>query len=89
MGNIYIIMRTLCHHVAALYNAPFNMPSDLVEPLEVALRNKEAMVASDLHYAGILLNPDVIKDMELCDDQHVMPGLMRVFQRFTDTTEEF
>jgi hypothetical protein len=25
MGNVYMIMRTLHHHVAALYNAPFNM----------------------------------------------------------------
>jgi hypothetical protein len=89
MGNVYIIMRALRHHVAALRNAPFNMPSDLVEPLEVALRNREAMVASNLHYTGVLLNPHLIKDMELRDDQHAMPRLMRVFQRLTDTTEEF
>jgi hypothetical protein len=89
MDNVYIIMRALCHHVAALRNAPFNMPSDLIELLEVALRNKETLVASDLHYAGALLNPDLIKDMELRDDQHAMAGLMRVFQRLTDTTEEF
>jgi hypothetical protein len=42
MGNIYMIMRALCHHVVALHSAPFNMPSDLVEPFEVALRNREA-----------------------------------------------
>jgi hypothetical protein len=36
MGNVYMIMRALRHHVAALHNAPFNMPSDLVEPFEVA-----------------------------------------------------
>jgi hypothetical protein len=89
MDNVYIIMRALCHHVAALRNAPFNMPRDLIELLEVALRNKETLVASDLHYAGALLNPDLIKDMELRDDQHAMAGLMRVFQRLTDTVEEF
>ena len=63
MGNIYIIMKALRHHVIALHNAPFNMPSDLVEPLEVAFRNREAIVASNLHYAGALLNPHLIKDM--------------------------
>jgi hypothetical protein len=89
MGNVYMIMRALRHHVAALHNAPFNMPSYLVEPFEVALRNKEALVASDLHYAGALLNPYLIKDMELCDDQNAMAGLMRVFQRLTNTAEEF
>jgi hypothetical protein len=57
MGNVYMIMRALRHHVAALHNVPFNMPNDLVEPLEVVLRNKEALVASDLHYASVLLNP--------------------------------
>jgi hypothetical protein len=89
MGNIYMIMRALCHHVASLHNAPFNMPSNLVEPFEVALRNREALVASDLHYVGALFNPYLIKDMELCDDQNVMARLMRVFQRLTDTAEEF
>jgi hypothetical protein len=89
MGSVYIIMRALRHHVVALRNAPFNMPSNLVEPLEVALRNREAMVVSDLHYTGVLLNPHLIKDMELRDDQHAMAGLMRVFQRLTNTTEEF
>jgi hypothetical protein len=89
MGNVYMIMRALRHHVAALHNAPFNMPSDLVEPFEVALQNREALVASDLHYAGALLNPHFIKDMELRDDQNAMAGLMRVFQRLTDTAEEF
>jgi hypothetical protein len=44
MGNVYIIMRTLQHHVAALR----------------ALRKREAMVASDLHYVGALLNPHFI-----------------------------
>jgi hypothetical protein len=88
-GNVYMIMRALCQHVAALHSAPFNMPSDLVEPFEVVLRNKEALVASDFYYAGALLNPHLIKDMELRDDQNAMAGLMRVFQRLTDTAEEF
>jgi hypothetical protein len=68
MGNVYMIMRALHHHVVALCNAPFSMPNDLVEPLEVAMRNRKALVASDLHYAGALLNPHLIKDMELRDD---------------------
>jgi hypothetical protein len=89
IGNVYIIMRALCHYMATLRNAPFNMPSNLVEPLEVALKNREAMVASNPHYAGALFNPHCIKDMELRDDQHAMVGLMRVFQRLSDTAEEF
>jgi hypothetical protein len=88
-SNVYMIMIALRHHVATLHNAPFNMPSDLVEPFEVALRNREALVASDLYYAGALLNPHLIKDMELRDDQNAMAGLMRVFQRLIDTAEEF
>ena len=82
-------IRALCHHVTALHNAPFNMPNDLVESFEVFLRNREAMVASDFHYAGALLNPHLIKNMELRDDENAMAGLMRVFQKLTDTAEEF
>jgi hypothetical protein len=48
-----------------------------VEPFEVALRNREALVASDLYYAGALLNPHLIKDMELHDDQNAMAGLSK------------
>jgi hypothetical protein len=80
MGTVYMIMRALHHHVASLHNAPFSMPNYLMEPFEVVLRNREALVASDFHYAGALLNPHLIKDMELCDDQNAMAGLMRVFQ---------
>jgi hypothetical protein len=65
------------------------MPGHLVEPLEVALKIREAMVASDLHYVGALFNPHFIKDMELRDNQYVMAELMRVFQRLSDTAEEF
>jgi hypothetical protein len=89
MGNVYMIMKALRHHVAALSNAPFNMSSDLVERLEVALRNKEAMVSSDLHYAGPLPNPYLIKDIELRNDQNTMAGLMMVFQRLTNTAKDF
>jgi hypothetical protein len=39
MGNGYMIMRALRQHVAALHNAPFKMPSNLVEPLvEISVR---------------------------------------------------
>jgi hypothetical protein len=62
-------MRALCRHVVARQNAPFNMPSHLVEPLEVVLRNREALVYSDLHYAGALFNVYLIQDMESRDDQ--------------------
>ena len=68
MGNIYMIMRALHHNVATLCNAPFNMPNDLVKPLEDALRNREALIASDFHYVDVLLNLYLIKDMELLDD---------------------
>jgi hypothetical protein len=89
MGKVYMIIKALREHVAALHNAPFNMPNNLMEPLEVALKNREALVASDLHYAGALFNPHLIKDMELHNDQNAMAGLMWVFQRLTDTAEEF
>jgi hypothetical protein len=89
MGEVYIIIRALRQYVAALRNAPFNMPKDLVQPLEVVLTNRKAWVCSDLHCAGALLNPHFIKDMELRDDQRATAGLMRVFQKLTDTDAEF
>jgi hypothetical protein len=66
--------------VAALHNAPFNKPGHLVDPLEVSLRKREALLFSDLHYVGSLFNPHLIHDMELRDDQQAMAGFMRIFQ---------
>lgn len=44
MGNVYIILRALHHHVAALNNAPFNMLGHLVDKLDVAFRKRKALV---------------------------------------------
>jgi hypothetical protein len=44
MGNVYVILRALRHHMAALRNAPFNMPGHLVDPLDVAFRKRKALV---------------------------------------------
>jgi hypothetical protein len=86
MEKVYIVMRALCDHMVALYNAPSNMPSHLVDPFEVALRKREALVYSDLHHVGALFNPYLIHNMELCDDQHAMAGLMRVFKNSLTST---
>ena len=80
MEKVYIVMTALRDHVVALYNASSNMPSHLVDPFEVALRKREALVHNDLHHASALFNPYLIHKMELCDDQHAMVGLMRVFK---------
>jgi hypothetical protein len=57
MGNVYIIMRALHYYMAALHNAPFIMPSHLVDSLHIALGKRKTLVYSDLYYVGILLNP--------------------------------
>jgi hypothetical protein len=57
------------------------LPAHVLAFPEIALRNREALVASDLHYVGALFNPHLIKDMELCDHKNAMAGLMRVFQK--------
>ena len=89
MGNIYMIMRALSHHSVALRNAPFNMPGHLFKPLEVVLRNKKALVASDFHYTCAIHNPNLIKSMEFCDGQHAMVGLMKIYQKLFDIAKEF
>jgi hypothetical protein len=89
MGNIYIIMRALRHHIMTLRNAPFNISCHLVDPLEVAFRKKEALVYSNLYYVGALLHPYLIHNMELRDDQHEMVGLMRVFHKLFDIDKGF
>jgi hypothetical protein len=60
-----------------------------VDPLEVALRKRHALVLSDLYYVDVLFNPYFIYNMELRDDQYAMAGLMRIFQKLFDTNEEF
>lgn len=87
--NVYIIMGALRHHLAALCNAPFNMPGHLIDPLKVAFNKREALVYGDLHYSSVLYSPHFIHDMELYDDQHAMAVLMKLFQKLFDIDEEF
>jgi hypothetical protein len=87
--NVNLIMGALRHHLAALRNAPFNMPGHLVDPLKVALKKKKALAYGDLHYLSVLYSPHLIHDIELYDDQHAMAVLMKVFQKLFDTDEEF
>jgi hypothetical protein len=80
MGNDFIIMKVLHHHVATLRNALFNMPSHLMIPLEGSIKKRQALIFSDLQYVVALFNTHLIHDMELHDDQHAMAGHMRIFQ---------
>ena len=89
MGNVYIIMKVLRCHMVALRNTFFNMPSPLVDPLEVVIKRREALVYSNLYYTDALLNLHLIKDMKLCDDQLTMARLMRIFQKLSDIDKEF
>jgi hypothetical protein len=89
MGNIYIIMRALHHHVVALHNAPLNMLGHLVDPLKVVFKKREALIYSDLHYVGALFNPHLIYNMELHNEKHTMVGLIKVSQKLYNTDEEF
>jgi hypothetical protein len=38
---------------------------------------------------GILLNPHLIQDLELREDQDAMAGLMKVFKRLSNTDKDF
>jgi hypothetical protein len=57
MEIVYVITRTLLHHVMALHNAPFNMP------FHRSITNyphKEKY--TNLHYIGAILNPHLIEN---------------------------
>jgi hypothetical protein len=75
--------------MAALQNASFNMPNHLVDPLQIDLSKTQDLIFNNLQYNGVLFNPRIIQDLELLEDQDAMARFMRVFQRLSDTNEEF
>ena len=89
MGNVYVHMRSLGIHVKALQNPPFSMPRDLVHNLESAFEKRRKWIVTDLHYAGALLNPHLITDVELRDNNDARAALIRVLYVLTDTATDF
>ena len=72
----------LCEH-------PFQYARPSRQTIRDCLQKKRILVCNDLHYANALLSPHFIYNMELHDDQHVIVGLMRIFQKLFNTDKEF
>ena len=81
MGKVLHIMRNLEKHVLSLEGHPFRLVANLAEPLERSFFKRHEMGETDLHYAGALLNPYLLHDKELADDQDAMDTCKRVLMK--------
>ena len=81
MGKVLHITRKLEEHVLTLSEKPFYLSSHLAIPLVKSFYERRKMVETDLHYAGALLNPYLLQDKELADDQYATDACKRVLMK--------
>ena len=94
-GKALHIIRELEKHVLALHKEPFCLDKDLAAIAREDFYARKRMMTTDLHCAGALLNPYLLHDKELADDQDVTTACKRVLQRlctpetYPDVVKEF
>jgi hypothetical protein len=78
MGKILHIFHNLEKHVVSFRGELFRLDHDMADPMEDAFYNRWTMVKTDLHYAGALLNPNLLYDKELANDSDSLTVCKRV-----------
>jgi hypothetical protein len=81
MGKILHIFRNLEKHVVSLRGKSFMLDHDMADPMEDVFYNHWTMVKIDLHYVGALLNPYLLHDKELADNNDSLVTCKRVFRK--------
>lgn len=95
MGKVRHILRDLEKHVLSLRNDPFNLDSDLADVAENDFYTRKRMITTDLHSAGALLNPYLLRDKDLADDPDAITACKRVLRKlcspeaYPDVVNEF
>jgi hypothetical protein len=79
MGKILHI--NLEKHVVSFRGKPFRLDHDMAAPMEDAFYNRWAMVKTDLHSTGALLNPYLVHDKELADNSDSLTACKRVLRK--------
>jgi hypothetical protein len=81
MGKIWQIMKNLSTHVEGLGAAPFKFLEALVQRMLDEFNKRKEMVTTDLHYTGTLLNPYLLDNKTLAEDNEANHALKRVFKK--------
>jgi hypothetical protein len=95
MGTILHSFLNLEKHVVSLRGIPFRLDHDMADPMEDAFYNYWTMVKTNLHYGGALLNPYLLHDKELADDNDSLIVCKRVLQKlcspemYPDVVQDF
>ena len=94
-GKVLHIMNMLQNHIDSLMSPPFCLDADSAKSLQEACKNRKKMVKNDLHYVGALLNPYLLNDPQITDNQDAMASCKNVLEKlckpmdYADTVREF
>ncbi len=81
MDKVLHIMRNLEKNVFALQKEPFGLSLNLAIPFEESFCNRREMVEINLHYVGVLLNPYLLHNKELANEQHATDACKHVIRK--------
>jgi hypothetical protein len=83
MGKAWIVMKKVEKHVYALRDPPFSLEAHYAEHAEEAFKARWAMMRTDLHYAAALLNPFLLDEVVLEDDNDAKEAIISVLRKLT------
>jgi hypothetical protein len=83
MGKAWIVMKKVEKHVLALRDPPFSLEAEYAEHAERAFYTRWTMMLTDLHYAAALLNPFLLDEVTLMDDNEAREAILEVLRKLT------
>jgi len=73
-------MRKLQKHVFTLVGENLKLGLQLAKPLKKAFKKRQKMVETNLHYVRVLLNPYLLHNKKIANDQKATNTYKRVLQ---------
>ncbi len=83
MGRVWLAMNNMKKHIFALRDNPFYVPPGIAKHLEDSFMKRWAMVRTDLHLAGALLNPYLSDVVEIQQNGDFKRALNRVVRKLS------
>jgi hypothetical protein len=83
MAKAWLEMNNLKRHVFSLREPDFNLSVSMAARLEAQFMHRWDMMLTDLYYAGTLLNPFLMNDMEIQNNGTAKRALNRIVQKLS------
>lgn len=89
MDKAWLVMKKVEKHVLSLRDPPFSLEQRYAIPAIDDFYKRWDMLRTDLHYAGALLNPFLLDEVMLMDDDEAREAILRVLRKLAVGDQAF